>query len=72
MQYVLRNLLADWPPQNRSVPSATPPSRAPALGIAVGTVESQNREALGRLRALIPGLDARPLQDAKEQSRTAW
>ena len=33
---------------------------AEALGIAAGTVKSQTRDALARLRLLVPGLEAEP------------
>lgn len=33
---------------------------AEALGIAAGTVKSQTRDALARLRLRVPGLEAEP------------
>ena len=40
----------------RSYEDLTEVQTAEALGIAVGTVKSQTRDALGRLRAVLPGL----------------
>ena len=40
----------------RSYEDLTEVQTAEALGIAVGTVKAQTRDALGRLRAVLPGL----------------
>ncbi len=39
---------------------------AAILGIAVGTVKSQARDALSRLRQMLPGLDIAERDDALE------
>jgi RNA polymerase sigma-70 factor (sigma-E family) len=66
-QLVLRQALARLAPRQRAVivlryfDDLTEAQTADALGIAVGTVKSQARDALARLRALVPDLDGEPL-----------
>ena len=61
---VLRQALARLAPRQRAVivlryfDDLTEAQTADALGISVGTVKSQSRDALARLRALVPHLDA--------------
>lgn len=60
---VLREALARLAPRQRAVivlryfDDLTEAQTAEVLGISVGTVKSQNRDALARLRELVPGLD---------------
>jgi RNA polymerase sigma-70 factor (sigma-E family) len=62
-QVVLRQALARLAPRQRAVivlryfDDLTEAQTADALGIAVGTVKSQARDALARLRTLVPDLD---------------
>ena len=64
---VLRRALAELAPRQRAVivlryfDDLTEAQTADALGIAVGTVKSQARDALARLRTLVPDLDAEEL-----------
>jgi RNA polymerase sigma-70 factor (sigma-E family) len=64
---VLRDALAQLAPRQRAVivlryfDDLTEAQTADALGIAVGTVKSQARDALVRLRTLVPDLDGEPL-----------
>ncbi|MCR6031203.1 SigE family RNA polymerase sigma factor [Nocardioides sp. zg-579] len=57
---LLRSALAALPPRQRAVivlryyEDLTEQQTAEALGVAVGTVKSQAREGLARLRALVP------------------
>jgi RNA polymerase sigma-70 factor (sigma-E family) len=66
-QVVLRQALAQLAPRQRAVivlryfDDLTEAQTADALGIAVGTVKSQGRDALARLRTLVPDLDGEPL-----------
>jgi RNA polymerase sigma factor (sigma-70 family) len=59
----LRAALAGLPPRQRAVivlryyEDLTERETAEVLGIAVGTVKSQARDGLARLRVLLPGLD---------------
>jgi RNA polymerase sigma-70 factor (sigma-E family) len=63
----LRQALAQLAPRQRAVivlryfDDLTEAQTADALGIAVGTVKSQARDALTRLRTLVPDLDAERL-----------
>ena len=62
-QVVLRQALARLAPRQRAVlvlryfDDLTEAQTAHALGISVGTVKSQSRDALARLRTLVPDLD---------------
>jgi RNA polymerase sigma factor (sigma-70 family) len=64
---VLRQALARLAPRQRAVivlryfDDLTEPQTADALGIAIGTVKSQARDALARLRSLVPDLDGEAL-----------
>ena len=61
-QVVLRQALARLAPRQRAVivlryfDDLTEAQTADALGISVGTVKSQSRDALARLRTLVPDL----------------
>jgi RNA polymerase sigma-70 factor (sigma-E family) len=61
---VLRRALAQLAPRQRAVivlryfDDLTEAQTAELLGISVGTVKSQARDALARLRTLVPDLDA--------------
>jgi RNA polymerase sigma-70 factor (sigma-E family) len=60
----LRNALLALPPRQRAVivlryyEDLTEKQTAAELGIAVGTVKSQARDGLARLRELVPGLES--------------
>ncbi len=60
---VLRRALGQLAPRQRAVivlryfDDLTESQTAEVLGISVGTVKSQSRDAIARLRALVPGLD---------------
>jgi len=62
----LRAALASLPPRQRAVivlryfEDLTERQTAEALGISVGTVKSQNADALRRLRTMLPDLDEEP------------
>ena len=64
---VLRRALGELAPRQRAVivlryfDDLTEAQTADALGIAVGTVKSQARDALARLRLLVPDLDGQRL-----------
>jgi RNA polymerase sigma-70 factor (sigma-E family) len=64
---VLRRALAQLAPRQRAVivlryfDDLTEAQTADALGVAVGTVKSQARDALTRLRTLVPDLDGEPM-----------
>lgn len=63
---VLRQALMSLPPRQRAVivlryyEDLTEKQTAQHLGIAVGTVKSQARDGLARLRQLVPDLDDEP------------
>ena len=60
----LRQAMAQLAPRQRAVvvlryfDDLTEVQTAEVLGVSVGTVKSQARDALGRLRTLVPDLDA--------------
>jgi RNA polymerase sigma factor (sigma-70 family) len=62
-QLVLRQALARLAPRQRAVvvlryfDDLTEAQTAGVLGISLGTVKSQSRDALARLRVLVPDLD---------------
>jgi RNA polymerase sigma-70 factor (sigma-E family) len=64
---VLRRALAQLAPRQRAVivlryfDDLTEAQTTDALGVAVGTVKSQARDALTRLRTLVPDLDGEPM-----------
>jgi RNA polymerase sigma-70 factor (sigma-E family) len=65
---VLRQALARLAPRQRAVivlryfDDLTEAQTADVLGVSVGTVKSQSRDALGRLRTLVPDLDSDVIQ----------
>lgn len=72
---VLRQALARLAPRQRAVivlryfDDLTEAQTADALGISVGTVKSQSRDALARLRALVPHLDADATRSEPDEAR---
>ncbi len=71
----LRDALAQLAPRQRAVvvlryyEDLTERQTAEVLGVAVGTVKSQARDALTRLRALLPDLDILERDEVGERSR---
>ena len=71
----LRDAMAKLPPRQRAVvvlryyEDLTERQTADVLGVAVGTVKSQARDALARLRQLLPGLDVVQERDEAREIR---
>jgi RNA polymerase sigma-70 factor (sigma-E family) len=75
-QLVLRQALARLAPRQRAVvvlryfDDLTEAQTAGALGISVGTVKSQSRDALARLRELVPDLAETTLNEERAGAAT--